>query len=152
LRPESLILEITEGVIMHDVKLARQMLTEFHELGVELHIDDFGTGHSSLEALCHLPIDALKIDKSFVAQLGTDRRSTELVRTIVLMGVNLGMELIAEGIETQQRWSLLRRTQCTYGQGYLFSRPLPAGELDLGPLTAPPHTDPATAGDRRRTG
>jgi diguanylate cyclase (GGDEF)-like protein len=151
LRPDSLILEITEGVIMHDVKLARRMLDEFHELGVGLHIDDFGTGHSSLEALCHLPIDALKIDKSFVAQLGTDRRSTELVRTIVLMGVNLGMELVAEGIETQDQWSLLRRTQCTYGQGYLFSRPLPADELDLRATTTPPPAGPAWGADRRRS-
>jgi EAL domain-containing protein (putative c-di-GMP-specific phosphodiesterase class I) len=148
LRPDSLIMEITEGVIMHDVKLARQMLNEFHELGVDLHIDDFGTGHSSLEALCHLPIDALKIDKSFVAPLGTDRRSTELVRTIVLMGVNLGMELVAEGIETREQWTRLRRTQCTYGQGYLFSRPLPADELDLGLVTTPP--SPGRGLDRRR--
>ena len=125
LRPQSLVLEITEGVIMHDATLARRMLQEIHELGVELHIDDFGTGHSSLEALCHLPIDALKIDKSFIAPLGTDRRSTELVRTIVLMGVNLGMELVAEGIETEQQWGHLRRTRCTYGQGFLFSRRCP---------------------------
>jgi diguanylate cyclase (GGDEF)-like protein len=150
LRPDSLVLEITEGVIMHDVKLARQMLNEFHLLGVELHIDDFGTGHSSLEALVHLPIDALKIDKSFVAPLGTDRRSTELVRTIVLMGVNLGMELVAEGIETEEQWGVLRRTQCTYGQGYLFSRPLPADELDLAAVPSPPPTVAAGDGDRRR--
>jgi EAL domain-containing protein (putative c-di-GMP-specific phosphodiesterase class I) len=138
LRPQSLILEITEGVIMHDVRLARRMLSEFHDLGVELHIDDFGTGHSSLEALYHLPIDALKIDKSFVAPLGTNRRSTELVRTIVAMGVNLGMELVAEGIETTEQWSHLRRTRCTYGQGHLFSRALPAGSLDLRQVPEPP--------------
>jgi EAL domain-containing protein (putative c-di-GMP-specific phosphodiesterase class I) len=151
LRRGSLVLEITEGVIMYDVKLAREMLHEFHELGVALHIDDFGTGHSSLEALCHLPIDALKIDKSFIAPLGTDRRSTELVRTIILMGVNLGMELVAEGIETQHQWSLLRQTQCTYGQGYLFSRPLPAGELDLAPTPALPPPARADGASRRRS-
>jgi EAL domain-containing protein (putative c-di-GMP-specific phosphodiesterase class I) len=131
LSPESLTLEITEGVIMHDVDRARTMLDEFHELGVELHIDDFGTGRSSLEALCHLPIDALKIDKSFVGPLGVDRRTTELVRTIILMGENLGMELVAEGIETWEHWDHLSRLHCTYGQGFLISRPLPAAELDL---------------------
>jgi diguanylate cyclase (GGDEF)-like protein len=149
LGPESLTLEITEGVVMHDVRLAQRMLTELHEMGVELHIDDFGTGHSSLEALCHLPIDALKIDKSFIAPLGTDRRSTELVRTIVLMGANLGMGLVAEGIETVEQWSHLRRIRCTYGQGYLFSRPLPAGELDLGRVPALPPVLPPGVTDRR---
>jgi diguanylate cyclase (GGDEF)-like protein len=149
LTPESIALEITEGVIMHDVKLAQRMLNEIHDLGVELHIDDFGTGHSSLEALSLLPIDSLKIDRSFIAALGTNRRSTELVRTIVLMGVNLGMELVAEGIETEQQWSHLRRTQCTYGQGYLFSRPLPANEIDLSRAPAPPRTLPHDGLDRR---
>jgi EAL domain-containing protein (putative c-di-GMP-specific phosphodiesterase class I) len=128
IEPQDLCLEITEGVIMRDAKLARRMLTELHEMGVELHIDDFGTGYSSLEALCHLPIDGLKIDRSFVSPLGSDSRSTELVRTIVLMGANLGMDIIAEGVETAEQWSYLQRIGCTYGQGYLFSRPLPAQE------------------------
>jgi EAL domain-containing protein (putative c-di-GMP-specific phosphodiesterase class I) len=150
LSPESIVLEITEGVIMHDVKLAQRMLNEFHDMGVELHIDDFGTGRSSLEALSLLPIDLLKIDRSFVAALGTDRRSTELVRTIVLMGVNLGMDLIAEGIETSEQWSHLRRTRCNYGQGYLFSRPLPADDLDLGHAPARPPILPRRGPDRRR--
>jgi EAL domain-containing protein (putative c-di-GMP-specific phosphodiesterase class I) len=135
---------------MHDVKRAQRMLNEIHDMGVELHIDDFGTGRSSLEALSLLPIDSLKIDKSFIAALGINRRSTELVRTIVLMGVNLGMELIAEGIETTEQWSHLRRTRCTYGQGYLFSRPLPADELDLTHATTPPPALPRRGPDRRR--
>jgi diguanylate cyclase (GGDEF)-like protein len=130
IRPEDLVLEITEGVIMHDAKLARRMLDELHEMGVGLHIDDFGTGYSSLEALCHLPIDALKIDRSFVAPLGTDRRGTELVRTIVLMGTNLGLDLVAEGIETTDQWEHLKQVGCPHGQGYLFSRPVPGEETD----------------------
>ena len=150
LPPESIALEITEGVIMHDVKLAQRMLNEIHDMGVELHIDDFGTGRSSLEALSLLPIDSLKIDKCFIAALGTNRRNTELVRTIVLMGVNLGMELIAEGIETHDQWSHLRRTRCTYGQGYLFSRALPADELDLRHASAPPPTLARRGPNRRR--
>jgi diguanylate cyclase (GGDEF)-like protein len=120
---ERLALEITEGVIMHNVDLACKMLEELHNRGVELHIDDFGTGYSSLEALHHLPIDALKIDRSFVARLGADPRSGELVRTIVLMGGNLGMEVIAEGIETPQHSDHLQRLGTAYGQGYWFARP-----------------------------
>jgi diguanylate cyclase (GGDEF)-like protein len=129
LEPRSLVVEITEGVIMHDVKLARQMLAELRELGVELHIDDFGTGYSSLGALHQLSIDALKIDRSFVTPLGTDPRSGELARTIVLMGANLGLAVIAEGIETAEQRDYLRDAGCPYGQGYWFSKPVPADEV-----------------------
>jgi len=123
--PEDLAIEITEGVIMHDVKLARGILDGLHTLGVRLHIDDFGTGYSSLEALHHLPIDALKIDRSFVTPLGSDQRSEELVRAIIAMGTSLGMDLVAEGIETVEQRDRLRDLECTYGQGYWFSRPVP---------------------------
>jgi EAL domain-containing protein (putative c-di-GMP-specific phosphodiesterase class I) len=129
LEPRSLVVEMTEGVIMHDVKLARRMLAELRELGVELHIDDFGTGYSSLGALHQLSIDALKIDRSFVTPLGTDPRSGELARTIVLMGANLGLAVIAEGIETVEQRDYLRDAGCPYGQGYWFSRPVPAAEV-----------------------
>jgi diguanylate cyclase (GGDEF)-like protein len=131
LRPQQLVLEITEGVIMHDVKTARHMLADLRELGVRLHIDDFGTGYSSLEALQHLSIDALKIDRSFVTPLGTDSRSGELARTIILMGANLGLSVVAEGIETPSQRDYLREAGCTYGQGYWFSRPVPAAEAEL---------------------
>ncbi|MEV1287272.1 EAL domain-containing protein [Micromonospora sp. NPDC049679] len=126
LAPHTLSLEITEGVIMHNVGLARKLLEDLHGLGCQLHIDDFGTGYSSLEALHRLPIDALKIDRSFVSGLGTDPRSGELVRTIVLMGRNLGLDLIGEGIENPAQREHLLRLECTYGQGYLLSRPVPA--------------------------
>jgi diguanylate cyclase (GGDEF)-like protein len=137
LEPERLALEITEGVIMHNVDLACKMLNDLHTRGVELHIDDFGTGYSSLEALHQLPIDALKIDRSFVARLGVDPRSGELVRTIVLMGGNLGMEVIAEGIESRAQYEHLRRLGAACGQGYWFARPSHssvAGTLVTGPL------------------
>jgi diguanylate cyclase (GGDEF)-like protein len=126
--PQQLILEITEGVIMHDLDLARRMVAELHRLGVRVHIDCFGTGYSSLEVICGLPIDALKIDRSFVARLGDDQRSIELVRTIVLMGSNLNLDVIAEGIETADQLAHLRRAGCRYGQGYLFCAPVPGGE------------------------
>jgi diguanylate cyclase (GGDEF)-like protein len=128
LTPGCLAIEVTEGVIMHDVGLARKILNELHDLGVGLHIDDFGTGYSSLEALHNLRIDALKIDRSFVAPLGVDRKSDELARTIVVMGTNLGLDLIAEGIETTAQLDHVRRLGCGYGQGYWFSRPVPATE------------------------
>ncbi|GHJ48605.1 hypothetical protein Cs7R123_59470 [Catellatospora sp. TT07R-123] len=122
----SLAIEITEGVVMENVGPARDILDALHEVGCRLYIDDFGTGYSSLEALHRLPIDALKIDRSFVTRLSADRRSGELVRTIVLMGRNLGLELIAEGIETTDERDRLIQLGCGYGQGFLFSRPVPA--------------------------
>jgi diguanylate cyclase (GGDEF)-like protein len=129
--PGCLAVEITEGVIMHDVGHATRMIAELTAMGVEVHIDDFGTGYSSLEALHDLPFDALKIDRSFVSRMAGNARSRELVRTIVTMGLNLNLKVIAEGIETDEEHRLVRELGCTHGQGYLFSRPLPAGELDF---------------------
>jgi EAL domain-containing protein (putative c-di-GMP-specific phosphodiesterase class I) len=138
IQPRDLVLEITEGVLMHDVTLARRTLAELHEMGVRLHIDNFGTGYSSLEALCRLPLDALEIDRSFVARLGADPRSAELVRTIVLMGTNLGLTLHAEGIETAEQRDHLRRAGCAYGQGLLFSPPLPTDQATAYLTVGPP--------------
>jgi diguanylate cyclase (GGDEF)-like protein len=126
LNPRCLAIEITEGVIMHDVKLAQKTIGQLNEMGVELHIDDFGTGYSSLEVLHQLPIDVLKIDRSFVERMRADSRSRELVRTIVMMGTNLGLRLVAEGVETEAQRDELRELGCRYGQGYWFSRPVPA--------------------------
>jgi diguanylate cyclase (GGDEF)-like protein len=123
--PSCLAVEITEGVIMYNVDAARKTLLALHERGLEVHIDDFGTGYSSLEALHRLPIDALKIDQSFVSRLGTDPRSDELVRSIVMMGESLGLDLIAEGVETTAQRNLLADMGCGYAQGYLLSRPVP---------------------------
>ncbi|MDW5326189.1 EAL domain-containing protein [Plantactinospora sp. KLBMP9567] len=130
LDPAALIIEITEGVIVHDVPAARTKLAALHELGVQLHIDDFGTGYSSLQALHHLTIDAFKIDRSFVAPLATDGKSRELVRSIVSMGLNLGLELVAEGIETAAQRDQLRRYGCHHGQGYLFAGPVTGAEAE----------------------
>jgi diguanylate cyclase (GGDEF)-like protein/PAS domain S-box-containing protein len=125
---EWLVFEITEGVIMHNLERALEVLGELHARGVQIHIDDFGTGYSSLEALHRLPIDALKIDRSFVANL-QDNKSTELVRTIVQLGRNLGVDVIAEGIETPAQQHALAELGCPFGQGYWFSVPVPAGRL-----------------------
>jgi diguanylate cyclase (GGDEF)-like protein len=134
--PQRVALEITEGVIMHNVERARGILQALHALGCRLLIDDFGTGYSSLEALHDLPIDGLKIDRSFVSRLGTNTRSGELVRTIALMSANLDLDLVAEGIETEFQRDRLMQLGCTYGQGYLLARPGPA-EAAAGLIAAP---------------
>jgi diguanylate cyclase (GGDEF)-like protein len=121
LEPSTLIIEITEGVIVNDVRAARAKLTALRDMGVQVHIDDFGTGYSSLHALHQLTIDAFKIDRSFVAPLRADGKSRELVRALISMGVNLGLELVAEGIETPEQRDHLQLYGCHYGQGYLFS-------------------------------
>lgn len=125
--PEWFNLEITEGVIMHNPELAQRMLLDLRAKGFHLHIDDFGTGYSSLDALHRFPIEALKIDRSFVSRLETDRKSRELVRTIILMGRSLEMDVIAEGIESDAQDAILQGLGCEYGQGFWFARPLAAG-------------------------
>ncbi|GIM70815.1 hypothetical protein Aau02nite_42830 [Amorphoplanes auranticolor] len=129
LSPDRLAVEITEGVIMDDAKLASSVLSGLRTLGVQVHIDDFGTGYSSLEALQDLAIDAFKIDRSFISRIATSPRGKELVRTIVTMGLNLNLDVIAEGIETDEELGFVRRLGCPYGQGYLFSRAVPAEEF-----------------------
>jgi diguanylate cyclase (GGDEF)-like protein/PAS domain S-box-containing protein len=115
-------LEITESVLMDDIDSAAAMLVQLRALGVKLSIDDFGTGYSSLTYLHRFPIDTLKIDQSFVAVL--DKDHLEIVRTILSLAENLGMDVVAEGIETQEQMSLLRTLSCQSGQGYFFSRPM----------------------------
>jgi diguanylate cyclase (GGDEF)-like protein/PAS domain S-box-containing protein len=128
--PERLAFEITEGVIIDNLERALIVLHELHARGLQVHVDDFGTGYSSLQALHRLPIDALKIDKSFVAGLGQDERTTELVRTIVQLGMNLGVIVIAEGIETTNQQACLSELGCAWGQGYLFSPAVSATGLE----------------------
>jgi EAL domain-containing protein (putative c-di-GMP-specific phosphodiesterase class I) len=126
LSADRLAVEITEGVIMNDVKLASSLLSGLKVIGVQVHIDDFGTGYSCLEALHDLAIDAFKIDRSFVSRIATSPRSKELVRTIVTMGLNLDLDVIAEGIDTDDDLEFVRALGCSHGQGHLFSRPVPA--------------------------
>ena len=120
-----LVLEITESVIMSDPDAARSIMRSLQALGVRLHIDDFGTGHSSLHALRAFPVDALKIDQSFVQQLGIDAQTTELVRIIVAMGEVLGIHVVAEGVETTLQADTLRGMGCGTVQGWLYARALP---------------------------
>lgn len=120
----SLRLEITESVIMEGAESATAILLQLRNLGVQLSIDDFGTGYSSLGRLYHFPIDGLKIDRSFIAQMGIEQRNSEIVETIVSLAHKLGLDVTAEGVETAEQLALLRALECEYGQGYFFSQPL----------------------------
>ncbi|MGG0643182.1 EAL domain-containing protein [Sporosarcina gallistercoris] len=125
-----LILEITESMMQDDSESVR-IIEEIRTLGVKLAIDDFGTGYSSLSKLGFLPIDYLKIDRSFTTEMLTHAPIQSIVQTIIDMGRNLDMELIAEGIEEEGQSLLLAQCGCQYGQGYLFSKPLPAEEIEM---------------------
>src|SRR5437763_4144495 len=123
LNPRQLKLEITEGAVMDNIDSATEMLRHLRDLGVQLAIDDFGTGYSSLSYLHRFPIDTLKIDRSFVTRMANNPENLEIVRTIVMLAQVLGMDVVAEGVETKEQLKLLRDLQCEYGQGYYFSRP-----------------------------
>jgi len=128
--PGLLTLEITEGGVMSDPDRALLVLQELHELGVALSIDDFGTGYSSLAYLLHLPVDEVKIDKSFVLTLATSPRNTDMVRAIIELGHTLGLRVVAEGVEDLRSQEVLTSLHCDVAQGYLISRPVPAHVLD----------------------
>jgi EAL domain-containing protein (putative c-di-GMP-specific phosphodiesterase class I) len=127
--PERLTLEITESALMSDVDQSAATLHHLRALGVRLAIDDFGTGYSSLSYLERLPVEVLKIDRSFTAAIGQGQDVPVLVRSIVKLGKTLHMEVLAEGIETAEQLSRLRAIDCRLGQGYYFSRALPADEV-----------------------
>ena len=122
-------LEITESCVMENADMAARLLKRLKALGVQLSIDDFGTGYSSLGYLHRFPVNTLKIDRSFVGRIGEAAENIEIVRTIVSLAENMGMEVVAEGVETLSQLSQLRKLSCQYGQGYLFSRPVDAGSV-----------------------
>jgi len=126
LEPRSLKLEITESVVMENAETASSMLTQLRALGIQSSIDDFGTGYSSLSYLHRFPVNTLKIDRSFISRMDAGDEETEIVRTIMTLATNLGMEVVAEGIETEKQLAHLKAMKCTYGQGYLFSKPVNA--------------------------
>jgi diguanylate cyclase (GGDEF)-like protein len=127
--PARLHLEITESAILDKPEPVVRMLQEIKELGVRIFLDDFGTGYSSLSYLHQLPLDALKIDRSFVSQLESSERAAQLVQTILQMSANLGLDAIAEGVSTMEQMRRLRSLGCRYAQGYLFSAPLDADAM-----------------------
>ncbi len=123
-------LEVTESTVMEHSEKALKVLCELDELGVELSTDDFGTGYSSLSYLQRFPFERLKIDRSFIKIMGDDKKSGAIVKTILMLGENLNIEVVAEGIETRQQLELLRILGCKTGQGYLFSRPVDAATAE----------------------
>jgi diguanylate cyclase (GGDEF)-like protein/PAS domain S-box-containing protein len=125
-KPQTVKLEITESVVMENIDTATDMLRQLRALGVQLAIDDFGTGYSSLSYLHRFPIDTLKIDRSFVTRMSENNENTEIVRTIIVLAQNLGMDVVAEGVETNEQLFLLQKLGCENGQGYFFSKPVNA--------------------------
>jgi len=124
LAASALRLELTEGAIMDGAESAATTLLQLRDLGVQLSIDDFGIGYSSLGRLSRFPINGLKIDRSFVSQMGIDVASSEIVETIVTLAHRLSVDVTAEGVETAEQLAQLRALKCDYGQGYFFSQPL----------------------------
>ncbi|MFF0307954.1 putative bifunctional diguanylate cyclase/phosphodiesterase [Streptosporangium sp. NPDC004379] len=130
LPPSALSLEVIEEMLVEDAEETLTRLSELRELGVRLAIDDFGTGYASLALLRQLPVDMIKIDPSFVSGLGADETLTLLTRTIVRLGHDLGLIVVAEGIERPEQLDLLREMGCTRGQGFLVARPMDARGID----------------------
>jgi diguanylate cyclase (GGDEF)-like protein len=128
--PHTLQLEVTEEFLMADRERARDILTRLRRSGVQISVDDFGTGYSSLSYLRDLPIDELKLDRSFVFPMADDARAAALVASIIGLAHSLGLRIVAEGVETHVAYTELRRLGCDQAQGYFMSRPVPAAELD----------------------
>jgi len=127
--PHDVVVEITESTAMADPDRTQRVLSELHSWGLTLAIDDFGTGYSSLARLKHLPVDILKIDRSFIHEVDRDDDSGRMVEAMVQLAHGLGMTPLAEGIETAEELAFLREAGCTLGQGFYFARPVPAEEI-----------------------
>ncbi len=124
LPPHSLKLEVTEGGMLENATMAVQILSRLQEMGIQIYVDDFGTGYSSLNRLHQLPIDALKIDRSFIHQIDSEATNLSILSSIISLAQRLNIEIIAEGIEAPNQVSHLKSLGCKIGQGYLFSRPV----------------------------
>jgi diguanylate cyclase (GGDEF)-like protein len=127
--PTSVVVEISEATAMTDPERTQKVFESLRETGIRVALDDFGTGGSSLARLQHLPVDMLKIDQSFVRDLGAEESAASMIMAMVQTARTLGISLVAEGIETEQQRRMLVRAGCTLGQGYLFGRPMPAERI-----------------------
>ena len=126
LDPRSLKIEITESAMMENVDSVMTTLKQLRKMGVQLSIDDFGTGYSSLSYLHRFPMNTLKIDEAFVRNMHAAKENMQIIKTILLLAHSLDMDVVAEGIETEEQYELLRDSRCAYGQGYYFAKPLDA--------------------------
>ncbi len=122
-------LELTETVLLEDLTIAQPVLNDLSAYGVGIHIDDFGTGYSSLSYLAQLPVQTLKIDQSFIAKLSDSDTTTRVVEAIIALGKAMGLEVVAEGVETDQQYAILRRLGCDIAQGYFIAKPMAADQL-----------------------
>ena len=122
-------IELTERVIMTDIEEATATLKELEKLGIRVSVDDFGTGYSSLSYLKKFPIDVIKIDRAFVSDVDSNTEDAAIVSAIIAMASSLGLETVAEGVETKEQMDFLKAKNCTIGQGYLFSKPLSNADL-----------------------
>jgi EAL domain-containing protein (putative c-di-GMP-specific phosphodiesterase class I) len=147
LAPGSLRLEITETMVIESPESAAALLAELKGIGVQVYIDDFGTGYSSMNYLQRLPIDALKIDGSFVRRMGSDRETLEIIKTIITLAHALHMDVIAEGVETADQMKRLRRLRCEYAQGCLIARPMDGDSAESFLSASEPHPAPGPASD-----
>ncbi|HEY4824382.1 MAG TPA: EAL domain-containing protein, partial [Solirubrobacteraceae bacterium] len=127
--PSLLELEITESTMLSDPVRTKRVLDKLSAMGVSLSIDDFGTGYSSLAYLSQLPVNEIKIDRSFVMNMAQSDNDAVIVRSTIDLARNLGLHVVAEGVETEQAWDRLSELGCTLAQGYYLSRPVPAAEL-----------------------
>ena len=123
-------LELTESSLIKNTEEVCAVLTQLRALGIKLSMDDFGTGYSSLSYLHRFPFDTLKIDRSFIKDIAQKNDQLRLTQTIIHLANDLGMEVIAEGIETREQFEQLQQLQCPYGQGYYFAKPLTAQEAE----------------------
>ncbi|WP_188738209.1 EAL domain-containing protein [Shewanella inventionis] len=130
INPSSVELEVTEGVLLSGDQIINSNLSAINDIGVSISMDDFGTGYSSLSYLRSYPFDTLKVDKSFINDITVDPGDLELVGAAIAMGHGLNLSVVAEGIETEEQYQLLSALKCDYGQGYLFSKPLPKAEFE----------------------
>ena len=128
-RPDQLELELTESTILADPFRVRQVLARFDELGIGLAIDDFGTGYSSFAYLKSLPVRTIKVDRSFVSGMCDDESDATIVRSTIDLARNLGLDVVAEGVESEDAWEALRAQGCTLAQGYWICRAVPAEEV-----------------------
>jgi EAL domain-containing protein (putative c-di-GMP-specific phosphodiesterase class I) len=125
---ERLELEITEGALIANAELAIERLEQWKTLGVHIAVDDFGTGYSSLSYLSRLPVDRLKLDKSFVYRMTFERKTAAIVRSVLALGAEMGIMVLAEGVETERQFAMLQHLGCRQVQGFLFAKPVPAAE------------------------
>ena len=127
---QSVVIEITEGLLLHPEGNVKHKLLAFRDTGIQVALDDFGTGYSSLAYLKEFDIDYLKIDRSFVCNLGKNRDDLVLCEAMIVMAHTLGLQVIAEGVETAEQRDLLLQAGCDYAQGYFYSKPLPPDEFE----------------------